>query len=873
MADLKLRPYQREAIDAVTDALRDEGIRRPAIGLPTGCHAKGTPIMMYSGATRKVEDVVVGDLLMGPDSTPRCVLHLARGRQAMRRIVPVKGEPWVVNQDHVLVLAQSGAGSLPTPDGHIVEITVRDWEQWPEWKKNRFKLFRVPVEYPSRPEPVLDPWFVGAMLGDGSLSKVAGVAITKPDRELVAALTPIAASHGLRIRSEGGTHHLVGRRPGRGHHSNPILNALRDLGLMEITGRERFVPDDYLYGSKDTRLNVLAGLIDTDANLTDNCWDFTSVSETLSRNVATLARSLGLAAYVRPRRQATNFAPNGVDSWRVSISGECSIVPVVISRKAAHPRQRVRSVLRTGLQVDALPEDDYYGFSLDGDRRYLLADFTVVRNTGKTIVFSHLIKERGHPALILAHRDELIEQAADKISQVDGSTFIGRVKAGLNDVNHPIVVASVQTLSRQSRLSQMPKDIRTVVIDEAHHAAADSYRRVIDYFSETELILGVSATLERHDKRQLGDVWEKVVFTRTILEMIEAGYLSDIRAHAVSLVGVDFTKLKVSHGDFIDSEVAEMLMEAHAPEVAVRAYNEHAAGRKTIIFTPTVAVAHAMADEFTRSGIKAAAVDGQMDIEERRDILHRFSQGEIRVVANCQVLTEGYDEPSVDCVMIARPTRSRVMYTQMIGRGTRLYPGKTDLLVLDLGGNTDRLDIMSIPRLFNISGKDAENGVAVTREQQRERDQQARRQAGLFDAGLEIESHEADLFSRKDLNWLRLSDGRWILSAGEIGTLALEPFDGKWQTVVRSKERSVPPMALSTQPHDLGYAMGIAEEYLRKESPKSSILVAKGAPWRLHHASDKQKSTLRSMGIPFDEGAITKGEAADFLSAAFASRR
>jgi superfamily II DNA or RNA helicase len=324
--------------------------------------------------------------------------------------------------------------------------------------------------------------------------------------------------------------------------------------------------------------------------------------------------------------------------------------------------------------------------------------------TGKTVIFSHLIQQRPGRALVLAHRDELIQQAIDKIRIVNPEAQVGIVKAERNETNYPIIVASVQTLARESRLDQLPKDFRTIIVDEAHHASAASYKRVIDGLSASSdpLIVGFTATADRGDKQGLDSVFSEIVFSKDILTMIRSGYLVDIRAIQIRLANADLNRLHTRAGDFVEAELGDMLRAADIQKHAVRTYQEHAAGRKALLFTPTVLLAHDMASAFEDAGIPAAAIDGTTDIDHRREVLERFKRGDIRVLANCMVLSEGFDEPSADCILMARPTKSRSLYQQVIGRGLRTHPGKDNCLVLDFVGATTRLDLVTTATLFDI---------------------------------------------------------------------------------------------------------------------------------------------------------------------------
>src|SRR5918999_1429395 len=230
-----------------------------------------------------------------------------------------------------------------------------------------------------------------------------------------------------------------------------------------------------------------------------------------------------------------------------------------------------------------------------GVRRPLLA---LPTGCGKTVIFAHLIAQRDGRSLVLVHRDELIQQAAEKLQLIAPGLEVGIVKSAKDEVDAPCVLASVQTLSREARLARLPLGFHTVVIDEAHHAVADTYRRILtavgSFDPDGPLTVGVTATPMRGDQVGLDAVFQEIVYRRSIMEMIIAGYLSDIRGVQVGLK-VDFRRLHTRAGDFVNGEIEDLLMEADAPEHLCRAYLEHARGRKALLFTPTVSMAGLMA--------------------------------------------------------------------------------------------------------------------------------------------------------------------------------------------------------------------------------------------------------------------------------------
>jgi ATP-dependent helicase IRC3 len=479
--------------------------------------------------------------------------------------------------------------------------------------------------------------------------------------------------------------------------------------------------------------------------------------------------------------------------------------------------------------------------------------------------------------LVLAHRDELIEQAVDKIRSVSPTTDIGVVKAERNECAASVVVASVQTLSRPERLAAFTAQrsmfasalLETVIVDEAHHAVADTYRRVLDavgaFRADGPLTLGVTATADRGDGVALAGIWQEIVFERGLLPMIRSGYLCDLRAVRVH-IAADFDQVRVRAGDFVAHDIDVAMRAANAPEHVVAAYQQHAVGRKTIVFTPSVRLAHEIAVAFRTAAVRAEALDGETPYDERRLILERFREGETQIVSNCAVLTEGFDEPSVNCVIVARPTRSRSFYVQMIGRGTRIYPGKTDCLIVDLVGASKRHQLVTAASLFGLELDDlADNSLINVMMERERREREAQEYAAFVATQDRLVSESVDLFATHRLNWIADVENRFILPIPPDGTVYLTTEDHqRWNVEVAGKNQ---PRRVIASDLDLGYAQGTAEDYVRGLGV--SWLVKRDAPWRLQPASEKQLEALRRWRVAVQPG-LTKGEASDLLTKAVA---
>ena len=312
--------------------------------------------------------------------------------------------------------------------------------------------------------------------------------------------------------------------------------------------------------------------------------------------------------------------------------------------------------------------------------------------TGKTIVFAKIAEQlvrNGERVLILAHRGELLDQAADKIKTATGiESALEKAKDSAAGSILPITVGSVQTLQSEKRLERFsPKHYTTIIIDEAHHSLSVSYKKVIDYFSGAKL-LGVTATPDRGDKKDLGQVFESIAYEYDMRSAIRDGYLCPIRAQTIPL-NLDISKVGISAGDFKAGEIGDAL-EPYLHQIAME-MRKYCSDRKTVVFLPLVKTSQRFCELLNRYGFKAAEVNGTST--DREQVLKDFDAGRYNVLCNSMLLTEGWDCPSVDCVIVLRPTKVRSLYSQMIGRGTRLYPGKDHLLVLDFLWHTARHEL------------------------------------------------------------------------------------------------------------------------------------------------------------------------------------
>lgn len=419
---------------------------------------------------------------------------------------------------------------------------------------------------------------------------------------------------------------------------------------------------------------------------------------------------------------------------------------------------------------------------------------------GKTIVFAKVAEEcvkGGSRVLILAHRGELLDQAADKIGK---STGLGCAteKAEQTCLGSwfRIVVGSVQSIMREKRLNQFPNDyFNTIIIDEAHHCISDSYQKVLRHFPDAE-VLGVTATPDRGDMQNLGTVFESLAYEYTLPKAIKEGYLSPIKAVTIPLK-IDMSAVGVQAGDFKSGDIATALdpyLESIAEEM-----EKYCSNKKTVVFLPLVKTSQKFRDILNNHGFKAAEVNG--DSKDRAEILEAFDKDQYNVLCNSMLLTEGWDCPSVDCIVVLRPTKVRSLYCQMVGRGTRLSPetNKDHLLLLDFLWHTERHELCHPASLICESAEVAQK---MTENMEK-------------DAGCVIDIEEAEKTASED-----------VVAQRE------EALAKQLSEMKRRKKRLVDP---------LQFEMSIQAEDL------SGYVPAFG--WEMAPPSEGQKKTLEKLGI------------------------
>ena len=420
---------------------------------------------------------------------------------------------------------------------------------------------------------------------------------------------------------------------------------------------------------------------------------------------------------------------------------------------------------------------------------------------GKTIVFSKVIEDRvkmGERVLVLAHRGELLDQAADKLEKATGLKCATE-KAQETSIGSffRVVVGSVQSMQRPKRLEQFKSDhFDTIVVDEAHHCISDGYQRVLNHFEHAN-VLGVTATPDRGDMKNLGSYFDSLAYEYTLPKAIKEGFLSPIRALTVPLK-LDLTQVGQQAGDFKSSDLGTAL-DPYLYQIADTMI-EQCANRKTVVFLPLVKTSQKFTEILNEKGFKAAEVNGES--KDRAQVLDDFENDKYNVLCNSMLLTEGWDCPSVDCIVVLRPTKVRSLYSQMVGRGTRLHPGKESLLLLDFLWHTEKHELCHPAHLI-AENKDV---ARVMTEK-------------IEEAGYAMDLEEVEASSAED-----------VVAQRE------EALANKLAEMKRRKKKLVDP---------LQFEMSIQSEELSSYVPSFG--------WEMGPPSEKQIKTLEKMGILPDE--------------------
>jgi len=525
--------------------------------------------------------------------------------------------------------------------------------------------------------------------------------------------------------------------------------------------------------------------------------------------------------------------------------------------------------------LDAILENDAKGIS-----KQLVV---LPTGAGKTILFSQLpiIRPNTIPMLVLAHRAELLEQAKEKILASNPHLTVEIEQADRKAGHADVVVASVATLGRNNtpRILEYPKDyFKAIIIDEAHHAAAQSYRRVIDYFN-SPYILGVTATPQRSDSTRLTDVFQEIVYYKSIQDLIEDGWLSPLVGYRVK-TKTDITKVEIQHGEYNQSQLEDEINNPERNACIVASYNNLANATKAIVFAAGVDHAQSLFSAFGKNGTSVRIILGTTPPEERAQILSDFKSGEVMVLINVGVLTEGFDEPSLQTIIIAKPTRSTLLYTQIVGRGTRLFEGKPHCTIIDITDTTVGKKPMGLPTLLGLPADFDLQGQSLTEVAKKFEELEnfcpGEAVRVLKPEDIDLAYTRINLFMPPPPNpvvqeysklvWAEIAENKFYLGINSFESMHIHcDALGRWVTELHSRSGQ------KIQVKELGKTMNIRESFARTDKwiqnnrSLAMKLLDASESWRADGPSDAQKRMLKRIGVPLTAD-LTKGMASQIIS-------
>lgn len=502
---------------------------------------------------------------------------------------------------------------------------------------------------------------------------------------------------------------------------------------------------------------------------------------------------------------------------------------------------------------------------------------------GKTILFAQLplMRKDSLPMLVLAHRAELLNQAKSKIELINPELSVGieqaEKKAGYTDV----VIASVPTLGRDnsSRIEEYPKDyFKTIVVDEAHHAAATSYRRILDYFNP-DLLLGVTATPQRSDSVRLIDVFQEIVYYKSIQDLIKQGWLSPLTGYRVKTT-TDISSVEIQNGEYKQDQLLEAVDNPIRNSSIVNAYNDLALNKKTIVFAAGVNHAKSLARAFEENGSLVRIILGETEEQERSQILSDFSAGNINIIINVGVLTEGFDEPSIEAIILAKPTRSTLLYTQIVGRGTRLYVGKESCMIIDIADVTKNKKPIGLPTLLGLPAEFDLQGKSFTEvaEQFDELKAYCSSESAtvltpddILNAYKRINlfmppEPNPDILQYSALVWSEVAENEYYLNINSFESLHIY-IDalGRWVTEIRIRTGDKVKINIIGYAEEIRAVFAGTDKWIQENRSISLPLIDASALWRKDSPTDKQTKFLKRIGIPIIT-TMTKGMASQIIS-------
>lgn len=704
----ELRPYQKEAVDAGLKFLTGRSKKPGIIVAPCGCHAKGYGILMYDGTIKKVEDIVVGDRVMGDDGTPRTVLELHNGIDDMYEIRPLKGKPFIVNKGHIMSMYRLKDKRKDGPS--IEEVSIGEYIKFAPYHKTILKL-RRPNGFDfeeSKKNMPLDPYFLGLCLGDGSIT--SSLSITTQRQEIVEYLYSFVKQYNMYIRvaEKKGTNnksksYFLSKGCGRG--GNPIINAIKDIGLYNRKSGDKFIPIQYLTSNKENRYKLLAGFLDTDAyyNKSGKGYEYCSKSETMMKQFVLLCRSLGLLCSGYSCKLV-----DGVKYYRTGIYGNLENIPVRVGIRKGANRIINKNPYVVGFKVEYVGKGEYYGFTTDGNHLYLDEQCFIHHNSGKSLIISKIAHEINRPTLVLQPSKEILEQNYAKAVSFGSKPTIYSASCGIKELS-AMTYATLKSIKKDvARLKDIGID--TLLIDECHSGYSpeegSEFMEFMNRFPEAK-VLGFTATpcrLRAYSSMLEGNYsklnmltkdehnfFKKLVHVIQIQELTSQGFWCPLKYERWSF-DESALMLNSTGAEYTNESIKESIVRNGLNNSIYKRLLQLMNERKAILVCMDSIESCNRISEFmnARMGAITGVVTSLTTKKKREQIISDFKEGRLKVVFNYSTLATGFDFPELDCVMFGRPTFSYSTYYQILGRAVRIHPDKKEALIVDCCDNMRR---------------------------------------------------------------------------------------------------------------------------------------------------------------------------------------
>lgn len=722
----ELRSYQRECVESIRRYIESKDTRPGIVIAPVGCHGKDSMIPLFDATLKKVQDIEIGDRLIGDDGTPRIVLQLVRGIDDLYEITPLKGHSFIVNKGHILSLYRTPDGkTIRTSMPGIDEISVEDYISASKNFKRNHKLRKGNGAFFDNKENLpLPPYFMGLYLGDGHFG--SSVNITTRWKEVAEYLYGMVKNYDSHIREYGKKEDSVaksyfittGKGPGLKTKRNEIARLLENMGLRYKKAEDKFIPIEYLRATWEDRMQLLAGLIDTDSyyDHKGNIIEYCSKSYTMIKQVQFLCRSLGFGAEIGKTKVV-----NGRNYYRININGDLNLIPNRVLKRKGLPRNCKKRNYVMSFDIKYIGKGEFYGFVLDGNHLYCDDQFFVHHNCGKSIMIAETAKLLGDKVLVLQPSKELLEQNIEKLRAIGGeaTVFSASCKSKVLSGMTYATIGSVKKVVGELR----SMGIRNLLLDECHAGFSpepdSEFMRFVTALKPSKII-GFTATpcrlssvaIDRENHavlkfltRMRPGFFKSVIHTVQVSDMLREGFWSPLSTERWIFDGSKLT-LNSNGSEYTEESVREAVEQNGVNNLILKRIMMLENRKSILVFMDSVENCNTAADWINKKGNlgKAASVHGGLSKRQRDVIVEGFKSGDIRIVFNHSVLLTGFDHPELDAVIFGRPTFSFPVFYQSIGRGLRISPKKKDCLFIDCCDNSSRFGDIRSMEIKDIAG-------------------------------------------------------------------------------------------------------------------------------------------------------------------------